>query len=274
MNKNPSINPSFIQGKNYRYLYICKQQKYNLAEVLKMPLEEYAIVNGITSLIYVVISIIIGLRISSRYFKYKDINLILVGFSWIIICEPWIAQALTFLVYLATQSPLTNNLHIFIGYFFLPIGMLCWIRAFTNLVNLKKQRLIFISFVILEIFFTALFLYFLVVNISLLGIVGEGFDISYGPVLLVFLLIHIVLLMVSGALFARESLKFGDKETKLKGKFLIIAFISYMIGSFLSLVSPDSIWILVIARIINISAAFEFYCGFILPEKIAKIFIR
>ena len=52
-----------------------------------MALEQIEILNGIFSLIFVVISTYIGIRIASKYLKYKQNELILVGFTWILMCE-------------------------------------------------------------------------------------------------------------------------------------------------------------------------------------------
>jgi len=50
-----------------------------------MPID---FVNGISSLIYVFVSIIVGLIIFLKYFKLRDQNFIFVGLIWIGMSEP------------------------------------------------------------------------------------------------------------------------------------------------------------------------------------------
>ena len=81
-------------------------------------------------------------------------------------------------------------------------------------------------------------------------------------------------MLIPGILIARESLKSEDREIKLKGRFLLIAFISWTIGALMDAALDPNIITLTIARLILISSAIEFYCGFLLPERIKKIFLK
>ena len=81
-------------------------------------------------------------------------------------------------------------------------------------------------------------------------------------------------MLIPGILIARESLKSDDKEIKLKGRFLLAAFISWTIGAIMDAALQPNIITLTIARLILISSALEFYTGFLLPEKVKKIFLK
>jgi len=54
-----------------------------------MALEPLDIVNGTFGLLFVVISIILGVIIVLKYFKTKDKNFLLVGFTWIFLISGW-----------------------------------------------------------------------------------------------------------------------------------------------------------------------------------------
>lgn len=54
-----------------------------------IELNEYQLYNGIFSTIFVVISVIIGLRILLRYSKFEKKELITVGLTWIFLSSPW-----------------------------------------------------------------------------------------------------------------------------------------------------------------------------------------
>ncbi len=54
-----------------------------------MSLNTLDTINGIFSILFVGISLLVGLIIFSRYFKYKEKVYLLVGATWIFISEPW-----------------------------------------------------------------------------------------------------------------------------------------------------------------------------------------
>ena len=69
-------------------------------------------------------------------------------------------------------------------------------------------------------------------------------------------------------------MKSDDPEITLKGKFFIVAFVSWAIGAVMDAALPLNIVTLTIARIILISSAIEFYIGFILPKIVKKLFLK
>jgi hypothetical protein len=239
-----------------------------------LVLEFLEYLNGITSGIFVFISFTVGLLIAFRYTKSKDYNFILVGISWIILCEPWIAQFISFLLFLSMGIGLDLISHLVIGYFFLPIGIIIWLIALTNLIYKRRQRITLLIFLIIETIFMVIFISFLVIQPSILGSISGTFDIKYGPLLLAFILPHLLIVLITGILFARESLRSEKKDIQWKGKFLMIAFISYLIGGILSVFSNYSPVLLIVGRFITISSAFEFYLGFILPTAVKRILIK
>ncbi|MHA1467605.1 MAG: hypothetical protein ACTSP6_05940, partial [Promethearchaeota archaeon] len=59
-------------------------------------------------------------------------------------------------------------------------------------------------------------------------------------------------------------------EIKLRGKFLMAAFISWTFGAIADAIIPLTVITLPIIRIILITSAIEFYIGFVLPDWIKK----
>ena len=229
--------------------------------------------NGILSLIFVVLSISIGLIMISRYFKYKTINLILAGITWMIICEPWWAVSISFLSTILTGNPLPIEIFFLIGFPLIPMGIITWMVLMTNLVFKEKKKMILI---ITGIFCTTLeILFFLLyfVNMSLLGALIGVFDVDYATFMLVYLALVLFIVLITGTKFALESLKADNPEIKLKGKFLLLAFYSFVIGSFISVLS-NILVVLIIAKIIVILSSIEFYFGFILPKPIKKLLLK
>ncbi len=236
-----------------------------------MTLENIEIFNGLFGLAFVIISTVIGVKIILKYFKYKQKLLIYVGISWIVLSESWWPSSVSVIVGLITGEGISLQLYLFIGVFFIPIVLLFWLAAFTEMLYKDKKKLILSIFLIEAILFEAYFLYFLVNDPSVLGALQSPVNMKYGTVILVYLLSNLVIMLVTGILFGRESLKSENPEIKLKGKLLIVAFISFTIGAAIDALFPIGF---VVSRIILISSAIEFYGGFILPEWMKKLFLN
>ena len=81
--------------------------------------------------------------------------------------------------------------------------------------------------------------------------------------------------LITGFLFVRESLKSENPEIRLKGKFILIAFLFYTMGTLIDVIIdiPTEITI-VLARTIMIVAIFMFYIGFTMPNWVKKRFLK
>ena len=77
----------------------------------------------------IIMAILIGLIIVSKYFEHKNITLLLVGLTWIGISSPWWPSTVSFLVILITNRGISLQLFLFLGNFFIPIAILLWIIA-------------------------------------------------------------------------------------------------------------------------------------------------
>ena len=237
-------------------------------------LTEIELVNGVLTLILVSISISLGIKMILTYFKHKNINLLLAGVVWILICEIWWAVSISFLLVIFTGKNLSLEMFFIIGFIFIPVGIEMWMLLITNLLYIKKKNIIRITSGIVCTFFEIIFLYLYFTDISLLGEPVGTIDVMYSPYMLVYLIILLIIILSTGIQFSIESLKSDNPEIKLKGKFLFVAFVSFIFGCFVSVSSSDNIIILVIAKIIIILGAFEFYIGFILPSFIKKLFLK
>ncbi|MFX0039149.1 MAG: hypothetical protein ACFFAB_07440 [Candidatus Heimdallarchaeota archaeon] len=91
-----------------------------------------------------------------------------------------------------------------------------------------------------------------------------------------YLLLSILLLLITGFLFARASLKTEEPEIKLKSQFLIIAFLTFAIGTIIDTIGGEMYTeiIIFLARTFVIFSSICFYIGFTLPKFIKKLFLR
>ena len=242
-----------------------------------MELTPDQILNGVFSLLFVVISIIIGLTIISKYPKSRNRTVILVGFVWLGIVSTWYASSSSFLVALITGGDGFMSVppyYFLIGAVPLPITAFIWMVAFTDLLYRDKKKIILLIIGITGIIFEIALFTLLLIDQDLVGTVSSPVDAEYEFFVTSYQIFLVLLVLVSGILFARESLKSDTLEIKLKGKLLLVAFLSFVIGSILEILSGLSIVLLIIARLLLITSSIEFYGGFILPPWMEKLFVR
>lgn len=239
-----------------------------------MALSPIDMVNGVFSLIFVAISLLIGFIILSRYFRYKENIYFLVGATWIFISEPWWPSSLSFLIALSNGIGLPPELYFLIGNIFVPIAIVLWLLAFTEFLYSKKRKLILGIFAIIGVVFEILFFSFLFLNPDLIGELNGPVDVNYKSFIMVFLIIFLLIVVITGYLFANLSLKSKDPEVKLKGKLLIIAYTSFSVGALLDSSIPFNEATVIIVRLILILSAICWYGGFILPKWMKKLLLK
>lgn len=238
-----------------------------------MALESLEIANGILMIILVTIAIIVGLTIASKFFQYKQKEFLYVGIAWCFMVCPWYPGALSFIMVLLTGQYLPTETYMIIGNVFIPIAIVLWLAAWTEFLYEQKQKLIVTIFIIYGIIFLIIFFSLLSLDPSLIGNV-MGIDVKYGNFIAFYYVTIEIVILLTGYLFVKKSMHSDNPEIRLKSKFLLLAFIFYVIGSTLdTLLTLD--WItLALFRGFEIASAFSFYLGFILPSFVKKIFIE
>jgi len=241
---------------------------------IQLELTTAEFLTGLFSLIFIIVSIIIGLKIAQKYSESKKREYLLVGITWIGIVFPYFPSAITFLLVLFTNILLSIEVRFMLGFGFLPTFLVIWLIAFTDLMYKEKQKQIMIIAIILCAILQITFTVFILIDTSLIGKQVGLFHGTFTLFTRIYLLSILLIFFLTGIIFALKSIKLGDVEVKLRGKFLFFAFIFYTIGVFLETILPVTALTAVIVRLIVIISAFQFYLGFILPEKIKRIFIK
>jgi hypothetical protein len=239
-----------------------------------MSLSPIDTVNGIFSLIFVAISLMIGFIILTRYFRYKERIYFLVGSTWILISSPWWSSCLSFLVALFNNVGISPQVYFLIGNVLTPFAIVLWLLAFTEFLYTEKRKMILLVFVIFGVIFEILFFIFLFLDPSLIGELNGPVDVNYKSFIMVFLIIFLTIVVSTGFLFANLSLKSQDPEVKLKGKLLIIAYIAFSVGALLDSAIPFSEATIIIVRLLLILSAICWYGGFLLPKWMKKLFLK
>ncbi|MFX1571368.1 MAG: hypothetical protein ACFFB0_01355 [Promethearchaeota archaeon] len=250
-----------------------------------MALEIVDYLQGSFSLIFVIISLIIGITILSKYFEYKNRLYILVGISWIGVANPWMPDSISFLMNLLVQESLPVGWYFIIGNCFIPIALLTWLTAFTDMLYKKAQKKILLITLILSVLFEIVFFFFFFINIDLIGVINPDrpFTVDFGIFITIYLMIAILVMLITGIMFAQKSIRAEDREVRLKGKLLRAAFITFTIAAVLDSLlgtffedptDPLLSIMVVIVRLLLIFSAFEFYGGFLLPRWMKEIFMK
>jgi hypothetical protein len=238
-----------------------------------MVLEALEIVNSIFSLITALVFAIIGIYIASKYLKYKNRTLLYLGFAWVFLGCSWWPSSASFLTYIATGKGLSLQLYL-LSFVFVPLFLVLFIAALTDMKYKEKRRILLAIFILQAIIWEIYFIYFLVTNPTIHGTLVSPVDINFGTIMVLYLLVVLITAVIIGLLIGIDAFKSKKPEIKLKGKFLIIAFISFLIGAFFDAALPITFVTIPIIRLILISSAFEFYCGYILPDFVKNLFLK
>ncbi len=248
------------------------------------------ILQGSLSLIFVLISFIIGISIISKYGKIKNRLYLLVGLCWLTLSTLWLPEALSFLMSLSIQQTLAKEWYFIIGNAFVPVALICWVVAYTDMINKEKQKIAVALILIFSIVFEGLFFYYFFLGIDFIGEINplRPFSADLEYFLIILLSISFLILFVSGLKFAGKSIRSENKEVRLKGKLLQFAFTGFTIAALLEktarsiLIGKDSVFpdptilllsvMLVVVRLLLISSTVAFYGGFLLPRWMKKIF--
>ena len=233
-------------------------------------LSEIDRVNGIFTLIFIILSIIIGIRILLKYKSLKRKELITIGLAWIFLTSAWWGGSASFLSFVIFSERLNPFLFLLLSNVFIPIALICWIYSLAHIFYAEKEKVITILIVIIYTAYDFLILVMLLIDPALVGnIVG---DINSMPttIPLIFLISAIVTALITGLLFSIKSIRVDNPEIKLKGKILLIGFISFSFASILDAIVSDIAFILIVIRLILISSAIEYYLGFFLPKALVN----
>jgi len=190
-------------------------------------------------------------------------------------------MAVSFLVALVNDKGLTIEQYLLIGVVLVPLGIFIGVTAATELIFKEQQKIIQIIFAIIGAVFEIFFIYCIFNEPSLIGDINGIVDLELSPIAQLYLLSMAGVILLLGILFSRESLKSDDPEIKLKGKMILIAFITFSIGAVMEATIPlnlaneaQYILMLLISRTILIFSAIAFYCGFYLPKFMKNLFIK
>ncbi|MFX1339113.1 MAG: hypothetical protein ACFFDK_10940 [Promethearchaeota archaeon] len=236
-------------------------------------LDQLEIIHGTFTLIFIIISLLVGIRILLKYFSYRKKEMLTVGLTWIFMSSGWWGSAFSFLSIILVQQTLNPVIYIFIGNAFIPIAVLCWIYSFTELAYPHLKKKLLIVFLIIYLPYEVYIIYYLIIDPSSIAIIVGTFYAQPTLIIMIFQVLAVLVAFITGIIFSRNSMKADDAKVSLKGKILMLAFITFTIGAFMDAVIPLTPFTLIIVRLILISSAIFYLFGFLLPDKIAELLL-
>ena len=239
---------------------------------MELTLAEY--LQGAFSLIFVAVVIFISIHFFIRYKRYLDRNLLYIGIAWIVFSFLWLPDAINLILIILFDTYLSLELYYIFVLGFLPLSCGFWMLVMTNLMYKNNQKIILLIFFIIYGILETIFLIMLFSDANSVGTYTSPFDVESKLFGQLYLLITLVTFEVTGLLLARQSLRSEEPHIKLKGKFLLYAFICFAIGGLIEIFTPAIELTVALGRSITILSAIFFYIGFVLPDFIKKRFIK
>jgi hypothetical protein len=237
-------------------------------------LTDIEILQGSFTLVFCIISIILGLRIFSKYFSLKRKELIHVGLAWALLSSAWWGSGFSFLFIVLFNYKFEPILFLLLGNMFIPIAILNWMYAIGILMYQNSKNKIAAIFIIFGIFYEILLIACLLIDPSLVGMVRGTFYYQPSLIFMILQIVALLITIITGILFSTKSMKSPDLEVKWKSRFLLCGFIFFVIGAAIDAIVTLTPLLLVIVRLILIFAAILYYLGFLLPDSISKIIIK
>jgi hypothetical protein len=240
---------------------------------------------NVFSLIFVVVNLLVGARIVSKYFELRNKVFIYIGCAWIGIAFPWLPEIFNLifrLINLQANDLFLLVLYAIVNLILIPPFVILWILALNKLTAISDifKKILLLSAIILSVIFELFILIFLSINSPLVGTVSEtrAYTVNWSAYINLLLIVLLVFILLTGLIFGKESLDSNDTIVNLKGKFLLLAFVLFAIAAALDSIftvqTSHGIILKIIARIMLMVSSIQFYIGFIMPERIENWLIK
>ncbi|MBD3339741.1 MAG: hypothetical protein GF353_11570 [Candidatus Lokiarchaeota archaeon] len=242
---------------------------------MAITLNALQFLQGSLALTFVLISMFVGIKLLLKYAKFKQKTLLYAGITWIFIVSPWFNTAINFIYVLVSGNSVSVQLYLLLGYIWVPLPLISWIILFTDLKYKEKQVPIVLITIIQGIIYEIVFIYFIIIDYTVVGTMQGVFNDELTVFFIVYILAIMIIVLISGSIFALETIKSDKPDIRLKSKFLLLAWIFFFVGAILDAgLFQFTAILLIIVRILLITSAIEFYFGFFLPETIKKWLIN
>jgi len=237
-------------------------------------LTQFEIIQGFVGIINLAITTFVALKILSKYFAHKKVELLTVGFMMFFVSSAWWGSAFAFIFYVLFDYELSDVAYIFISYGLVSLSSIFWLFSFGYLVYPKSKWKIVGVWLAISIVYTIFFIYFLFTNPSLLAIRVTRFDSETKTIVSVYVLLSLLTSLIAQYIFFRRSSSSEDKRIKWKGRFIFLGFLVFLSGAILDSVVQLNPITLFLTRILLAVSSIISYIGWIMPEKVANWLVK
>lgn len=231
-------------------------------------LSNIQILRGTMSFLFVVISILIGIRMMLEYFSHKKKEYLTIGITWIFLSSAWWGGAFSFISYVLFDVRFEAELYLFIGNFFIPVALITWIYSFVILAYPKYKKKLFYPYAIISIAFMVFIVIALFIDYRLIGELENSFNSTHSNYSLAFVIFTLFSVLITGIAFARQALSSLNPVIAWKGRFLLFAFLIFISGALLDAIVPPIPILLVLIKVFLIISGVLYNFGFFLPKAI------
>ena len=235
---------------------------------------ELEIMSGLSALVATLFTFILGALMISKYLKYKERTILLMGLSLMFVGQPWWPYGIASILYLTTGDFLSVRLHVLIGHILQPIAMLLWMVVISELLWKKRQKLVIILTACFSTIYESVILYTIFIDPSRFVIEDSPFDYRFQSLFVLCQLSSLIVVIITGILFYLGSRKSPQPENRLKGLLFLISVLSYATGAILDSSLPLNLIVLVVVRILLLSSSIEVYMAFAMPKWVRKLFLK
>jgi hypothetical protein len=156
---------------------------------MAITLTAFQFLYGALTFIAVIISVLLGILIAFKYLKYKKIDFILVGLTWIFLVSPYWSDAIQFILTTLVGVELNPNLYYFIANAFIAPIHIIWIYAIADFLFPRQKKILVGLFSIEAIAFETVFLIVFFINPALIGDQKSYFVVEWAIWIQIYLLI-------------------------------------------------------------------------------------
>ncbi|MFX0001812.1 MAG: hypothetical protein ACFE88_17000 [Candidatus Hermodarchaeota archaeon] len=242
-----------------------------------IALDDLTQLSGIFGFIAVIIAWFYGIIVLFKYIKTKEKMLFYFFLAIIFTMSPWYPSGLGYITSLFTRQEIAYQAYVLLGTIGVPIALYSWLQIYMPTLHPEKKDIVSLIIICLSIIFYIYLFYFVFFAPGapvddLIGIKRNPIDIDYKGFILVFLAISLLISTITGNDFSIASLRVKDNPTIMwKGRFLIISFNIFAIGSIGDGFIPLTPVTLIIFRIFMMISSTTYYIGFILPKWMKKL---
>ena len=228
------------------------------------------ILQGVLTLTFVLSFIIVGARILAKYKDSQKIEHISMGLAWIFLSSAWWGSTINFIFALFGPG-LHDTVFLFLSNAFVPIAIITWLFSIFHILHQEIEKKVMIIVLALVIPYWIVLMVLLFTYPVFVGSILTPVKSNPSLLPLSFQIIVLLAGFISGIYFASKSIQINDPKVQWRGRLLLIAFMSLVIGSLIDAILVGMFYnelTLILSRAILISVAIEYYLAFFTPQRL------